>query len=88
MSDLPRLEIIHEHEFEEQLAALIPGFEQADEFTAAAEDLLSRLPHSGLPASRDGSIWGLPMSPVGGRQVTLYYSFDEHSVTLLSIVPF
>lgn len=86
MSDLPCLEIIHEHEFEEQLAALVPDVEQADEFTAAAEDLLSRLPWSGLPASRDGLVWGLPMSPVGGRQVTLYYTFDDHSVTLLWIV--
>ena len=88
MSDLPRLEIIHEHEFEEQLAALVPDVERADEFTAAAEDLLSRLPRSGLPASRDGSVWGLPMSPLGGRQVTLYYTIDENSVTLLSIVAF
>ena len=36
MSDFPRLEIIHEHEFEEQLAALIPDAEEADDFTAAA----------------------------------------------------
>lgn len=88
MPDLPRLEIIHEHEFEGQLTALIPNVEQADEFTAAAEDLLSRQPRSGLIASRDGAVWGLPMSPVRGRQVTLYYTFDDRTVTLLSIVAF
>jgi hypothetical protein len=88
MPDQPRLEVIHEHEFEEQLAALVPNLEQADEFTAAVEDMLSRLPRSGRPVSRDGSIWECPMFPVRGRQVTLYYTFDERAVTLLSIVAF
>ena len=88
MPDLPRLDIIHEHEFEEQLAALIPDEEWADDFTAAAEDLLSREPQSGRLASPKLGIWALPMFPVRGRQVTLYYTFDECAVTLLSIVAF
>ena len=88
MPDFPRLEIIHEHEFEEQLAALIPDAEEADDFTAAAEDLLSRDPRSGFVASLKLGIWILPMFPIRGRQVTLYYTFDERAVTLLSIVAF
>lgn len=88
MPHTPRLEIVHEHEFEEQLAALIPDAEQADEFIAAADDLLSREPLSGDLASPALGIWGLPMFPIRGRQVTLYYTFDERAVTLLSIVPF
>ena len=28
------------------------------------------------------------MFPIRGRQVTLYYTFDERAVTLLSIVAF
>ena len=88
MPDPFRLEIIREHEFEEQLAALIADAEGADEFTAAAEDLLSREPRSGRLASAKYGIWALPMFPVDERQVTLYYTFDEQTLTLLSIVAF
>ena len=86
MSDQPRLEIIREHEFEEQSRALIIDTEDADEFTAGAEDLLSREPESGVPASRDGSIWFLPMAPVRSRRVSLFYTFDETTVVFLSIL--
>ena len=80
MSDFPRLEIIHEHEFEEQLAALIPDAEEADDFTAAAEDLLSRDPRSGFVASLKLGIWILPMFPIRGRQVTLRGTlFSSHT---------
>ena len=88
MPGLPRREVSREHEFEEQLAALIPDAEGADEFTAGAEDLLARKPESGLPASRDGSIWQLPMCPVRGRRVSLFYSFDKSAVVLLAILAF
>jgi hypothetical protein len=49
MSDLSRREIIHEHEYAEQLARILPDFEEADEFTAAAEDLLSYDPRTEPP---------------------------------------
>lgn len=88
MSDLPSREIIREHEFDEQLHTLIADVEQADEFTAGAEVLLATEPESGLPTSRDASIWYLPMAPVRGRRVSLFYSFDESTVVFLAILAF
>lgn len=88
MPDLPSREVIHEHEFEEQLARLIPNWEEADDFTAAAEYLLAREPRAGLPVSDDGTIWYLPMAPVGGRSISIFYKFDERAVTLLSIIAY
>jgi len=88
MPDLPPRGIIREHEFEEQLFALFGDVERADKFTAAAEDLLARLPESGVPCEPSGAIWYLPMSPVGNYRVSLFYIFDEHSVVFLAILPF
>lgn len=82
----PLREIIREHEFEEQLAALISNTEDADKFTLGAEYVLAREPRDGVPAFPDESVWLLPMSPVRGRQVTLYYTFDETTVVFLSIL--
>lgn len=88
MPGLPSREVIREHEFEEQLRALLVNVEEADEFTLGAEMLLAREPESGMPVSRDGSIWYLPMSPVRGRRVSLFYSFDESAVVFLAILAF
>ena len=88
MSELPSREIIREHEFEAQLRALIPDAEEADKFTLGAEYVLAREPRDGVAVSRDGSIWYLPMSPVRGRRVSLYYSFDQNKVVFLAILPF
>ena len=82
----PRREIVREHEFEEQLRALIADAKEAEEFTAGAEDLLSRKPWSGVPATRDESIWILPMAPMRDRRMTLYYPFNETTVVFLSIL--
>jgi len=86
--DLPRFEIIRESEFEEQLERLFGDMEEADKFTLGAEFILAREPRDGLPASRDGSIWYLPMNQLRGRAVSLYYTFDERAVTFLFIVAF
>jgi hypothetical protein len=88
MPDLPRRTVIREHEFDEQLRALIVDMEEADEFTAGAEDLLARHPESGMPAAHDRSVWYLPMSPVRGQRVSLFYGFDESTVVFLAILPF
>lgn len=84
MAELPEFQVIKEHEFEEQLRALIANYEDADTFTAAAEEVLARDPRVGLPV--EGDIWFLPMSPIGGRNVSLYYTFDSATVVLLAIV--
>ena len=52
----PRRSVVREEEFEEQLRALIPDAEEADDFTMAAESILSEDPEVGLPVSRDGLI--------------------------------
>ena len=84
----PRRAIVREHEFDEQLEALLVNMEEADEFTAVAEDLLSRDPLTGVPASRDGSVWYLAMPLVRGRRVSLFYAFDDATVTFLSILAY
>lgn len=86
--ELPSRTVIRESEFEEQLLALVGDLELGDEFIAAAEHVLAHDPQSGLPATSDGSVWALPMSPVGGRRVTLFYSFDAETVHFLYIVAF
>ena len=53
---IPRRSVVREEEFEEQLRALIPDAEEADDFTMAAESILSEDPEVGLPVSRDGLI--------------------------------
>jgi hypothetical protein len=87
MPDSPRRGIIREHEFEMQLSALVPNLEEADDFVAAAEDLLSDDPSIGMPLSTD-DIWILPMAPIRGADVWLYYRFDERTVVFLAILPF
>ena len=84
---MPLREIIREYEFEEQLERLIVNMEEADDFTLGAEFVLAHDPLSGMPVNADGSVWMLPMCPVRGRQVTLYYTFDEQTVTFLAILP-
>ena len=88
MPDLPRFEIVHEHEFDEQLSRLIVDPELADEFIAGAEEMLARDPRGGISVTEDDSIWYLPMSPVRRRRVSLFYAFDEETVNLLWIVAY
>jgi hypothetical protein len=84
---MPLREIVREHEFEEQLERLLVDMEEADDFTMGAEFVLAHDPLSGTPVNSDASIWMLPMCPVSGRQVSLYYTFDERTVTFLAILP-
>jgi hypothetical protein len=88
MPDLPRRGIIREHEFEDQLYRLIPNFEEADEFVNGAEYTLAMNPECGMPATKDGSVWYLPMCPVRGRRVSLFYDFDGQTVNFLAILPY
>lgn len=81
-----RRSIIRDPLFDDSLAALIRDAETADEYTAAAEDLLSREPEIGKPF-RDG-LWLLPMSPIRGKTVYLYYTFDADAVIFIAIAAF
>jgi hypothetical protein len=82
----PRRDVFWNGEFEAQLAGLIPDEEEAGEFVAGAEDLLSRKPELGSRASDDGTVWSIPMTLLGERELWLLYSFDESRVVLLAVV--
>ena len=84
--EIPQRIVIREQEFEEQLEALLVNMEEADAFTLGAEIVLALDPLIGTPASSDGSIWHLPMPPVRGLRVSLFYTFDESVVVFLAIV--
>ena len=76
---------IREHRFERELRALIGNAIRADEFVEAAEFLLIRDPEIGFQAAAGSTVWFLPMAPIDDVQVSLYYTFDDSTVWLLSI---
>ena len=77
--------VIREHRFERELRELIPDAAAADRFVEAAEFLIVRDPEVGFQLEPGSDIWFLPMAPINGVQVSLYYMFDESTVWLLSI---
>ena len=83
MDELIR-QVIREHRFERELRALIQGAIPADQFVEAAEYLLARDPLVGTPTD-DLLVWAMPMAPIKGEQIVLYYAFNNSTVWLLSI---
>lgn len=57
----------------------------ADQFVEAAEFLLVRDPKIGSQIEPGSAIWVLPMAPIENAQISLYYTFDDSTVWLLSI---
>jgi len=82
---LPR-QVIREHLFEETLSALISDGRKADEFVEAAEFVLARNPEFGSLLDHTRKVWFVPMSPIGVKQVSLYYTFDDETVRFLAIL--
>ena len=80
--------IVREHEFEEQLDALICNAEEADDFVMAAERVLSQFPELGTLVDPVERIYEMPMAPVRDRAVALYYTFNESVVVFLYVVAF
>ncbi len=80
-----RRQIVREYHFERDLRMLIRDAKEADEFVEAAEFVLARDPEIGLRIAPDSDVWVLPMAPVRGVQISLYYTFDESTVWLISI---
>ena len=80
-------EVVREEAFEDELHVLIRDHRAADEFVEAAEFVLARNPEAGLMAPEAPPVWFMPMAPIDGRQITLYYLFDETNVYLLAIRP-
>lgn len=84
-----RRSIEKEREFEEQLIALLVNDEHADDYVAAAEDVLSRDPKIGAVAAvGPPQIWMLALPPIRGRAAALFYTFTEDVVILLWIVAY
>jgi hypothetical protein len=78
-------QVVREHRFERELRTLIANAIPADKFVEAAEFLLARDPLIGSPVDADQLVYFLPMAPIEGEQVSLYYTFDQATVWLLSI---
>jgi hypothetical protein len=77
--------VIREKQFERELRALISDPVEADEFVEAAEWVLVNVPETGVLFAVGSPIWVLPMAPVAGKPVTLYYAFDDETLWLISI---
>ncbi len=77
--------VIREHRFERELEALIADAIESDQFVEAAEFLLARDPEVGCQIAPDSVVWFLPMAPIRDAQISLYYTFNESTVWLLSI---
>ena len=73
--------------FLEQLAKIEPDVQRADEFLEGVVWLLSREPGYGTQIQTGSSVWAVPavFSPAM-NQLTVYYTFDNNQVYLLSIV--
>jgi hypothetical protein len=86
MPEPPR-QVIREHQFERDLRALGLDAKAADEFVEGAEFVLARDPEIGLRIAPDSNVWVLPIAPIGDLEISLYYTFDESTVWLISITP-
>jgi hypothetical protein len=81
-------QIIKEALFEDQLQSLIDGgAKAADEFISALETALARRPEIGWLHSTNPPVWQVPMVDVERLRLplTVFYTFDEERVYLLSI---
>lgn len=81
-----RRSVVHEPEFIDDLSRLIFDDERSLDYIAAAEDLLSREPESGVLVNAEGPVWFLDLPPIRGRQVGLWYTLDAETVILLNVL--
>lgn len=82
---LPRT-VVRESAFEDERHVLIRSAVRADEYVEGAEFSLARDPVIGMPLE-DSYVWSLAMAPIGGRQIVLYYAFDDRTVWLMALRP-
>ena len=78
-------QVIREPRFEEELRRLIAEAIAADQFVEAAEFLIARDPLIGSQ-TEDPRVWAMAMALLEGAQVVLYYTFDDSTLWLLSII--
>ena len=78
-------EIVREEAFEEELLFLIHDAREADEFVEGAEFILARDPLAGDCIGGEPLLFVMPMAPVRGQQVSLFYTFNKLTVFFVSI---
>jgi hypothetical protein len=78
-------EVVREGAFQEELDFLIPDEREADEFVEGAEFILARDPRAGDFIGGEPEIWVMPMAPVRGQQVGLFYTFNDLTVFFVSM---
>jgi hypothetical protein len=78
-------DVVYEHEFDEQFAAIEPEFERADAFVKGVEWVLARDPTRGNCVDRQHNIWHMPLIDIFETALAVYYTFDDRTVYMLSI---
>ena len=74
-------DIARNSRFEQELAALEPNIERADEFLEGVEMVLARMPQCGTQIG-NSRVWFIPGWTV---DLAIYYAFDADRIILLSI---
>jgi len=74
-------DILRNSRFEQELKAIVPNIQRADEFLEGVEMVLARLPECGTQIG-NSHIWFVPGWSV---DLAIYYTFDADRVILLSI---
>lgn len=74
--------VVRDPRFEAEMKQIERNVEKADEFLRGAETILSRKPEAGHHLGGDSLIWFVPGHTV---DLSIYYTFDDENVYLLSI---
>ena len=78
--------IIEEERFRLELQAIVAHASDADDFVVGVKWALARSPEIGRCIGK-GPVWFLPMAiRLNLLPIVLYYTFDEETVNLLSII--
>jgi hypothetical protein len=77
--------VVQSHRFTQELEAIEPSAQRADEFIAGAEWYLVRCPEVGTRMGQS-DVWFLPSDDSAKMaSMVIYYAFDVDRVVLLSI---
>ena len=78
-------EVVEEHRFRREARAFGLELAALDDAIDGLKWELARDPERGVPAGA-ASLWAVPIYPRGGRELLVYYAFDERQVRLISII--
>jgi hypothetical protein len=77
--------VIYEKQFEDELAAIEPDSERADDLIRGIEWVLQRDPNHGTRVHSDPPVWFVPACDLYDLPYVLYYTFDAKKIHFLSI---